>query len=47
MSIETAGYVRFESDRDGTVVRVALEYSLPAGKLGAGLLPSLVTGPAR
>ena len=32
--IETAGYVKFEPGRHGTVVRVALEYSLPAGKLG-------------
>jgi uncharacterized membrane protein len=35
--IETAGYVRFEpaaGDR-GTLVRVALEYKLPAGKVGA------------
>jgi uncharacterized membrane protein len=36
-SIETAGYVRFSPGRDGTVVRVALEYSLPAGKIGAAL----------
>ena len=36
-AVETAGYVRFEPGRDGTVVRVALEYSLPAGKIGAAL----------
>jgi len=35
--VETAGYVRFEPGRVGTVVRVALEYSLPAGKIGAAL----------
>jgi uncharacterized membrane protein len=36
-SIETAGYVRFAPSRDGTVVRVALEYSLPAGRIGAAV----------
>jgi len=36
-SIETAGYVRFSPGRDGTVVRVALEYSPPAGKIGAAV----------
>jgi uncharacterized membrane protein len=36
-SIETAGYVRVSPGRDGTVVRVALEYSLPAGKIGAAV----------
>jgi uncharacterized membrane protein len=38
-SIETAGYVRFQpapGDR-GTLVRVALEYNLPAGKVGAAV----------
>lgn len=37
--IETAGYVRFEpaSRGQGTVVRVALEYSLPAGSVGAAV----------
>ena len=38
-AIETAGYVKFEpatGDR-GTVVRVAMEYNLPAGKLGAAI----------
>jgi uncharacterized membrane protein len=37
--IETAGYVKFEpapGDR-GTLVRVALEYHLPAGKVGAAI----------
>ena len=35
--IETAGYVRFESapGQRGTLVRVALEYGLPAGRVGA------------
>jgi uncharacterized membrane protein len=35
--IETAGYVRFEPAPDGrgTLVRVALEYGLPAGRVGA------------
>jgi uncharacterized membrane protein len=36
-SIETAGYVRFAPGRHGTVVRIALEYSLPAGKIGAAV----------
>lgn len=38
-SIETAGYVRFEPTRGGrgTLVRVALEYNLPAGRIGAAL----------
>jgi len=37
--VETAGYVRFEPTREGreTLVRVALEYSLPAGRVGAAL----------
>ena len=36
-AIETAGYVRFEpaSGGRGTLVRVALEYYLPAGRVGA------------
>jgi len=35
-SIETAGYVRFEPirGRRSTLVRVALEYGLPAGRIG-------------
>ena len=35
--IETAGYVRFEPTpgERGTLVRVALEYGLPAGRVGA------------
>jgi uncharacterized membrane protein len=36
-AIETAGYVRFEPSRPGTLVRVALEYGLPAGSVGAAL----------
>jgi len=44
-SIETAGYVRFSPGRDGTVVRVALEYSLPAGKIGAALASILGNRP--
>jgi uncharacterized membrane protein len=37
--IETAGYVRFEpaSGGRGTLVRVALEYGLPAGRIGAAV----------
>ena len=37
--IETAGYVRFEpaTGGRGTVVRVALEYDIPTGRLGAAL----------
>ena len=35
--IETAGYVRFAPGRDGTVVRITLEYSLPAGRIGAAV----------
>ena len=37
--IETAGYVRFEPIRGGreTLVRVALEYNLPPGRIGAAL----------
>jgi len=38
--IETAGYVKFEpapGDR-GTLVRVAMEYRLPAGKVGAVMM---------
>jgi uncharacterized membrane protein len=36
-TIETAGYVRFEPGTGGrgTVVRVAMEYDLPAGRVGA------------
>jgi uncharacterized membrane protein len=36
-TIETAGYVRFEpaAGGRGTLVRVALEYYLPAGRVGA------------
>lgn len=38
-AIETAGYVRFEPAAGGrrTVVRVAMEYDLPAGRIGAGV----------
>lgn len=38
-TIETAGYVKFEPapGNRGTLVRVALEYSLPAGKVGAAV----------
>jgi uncharacterized membrane protein len=38
-AIETAGYVRFEQAPDGrgTLVRVALEYNLPVGKIGAAV----------
>ena len=38
-TIETAGYVKFEpaSGRRGTLVRVAFEYNLPAGKIGAAV----------
>lgn len=37
--VETAGYVRFERavGGRGTLVRVALEYDLPAGRVGAAL----------
>ena len=36
--VETAGYVRFEpTSGRGTVVRVAMEYDLPAGRVGAAL----------
>jgi uncharacterized membrane protein len=37
--IETAGYVRFEPapGERGTLVRVALEYNVPAGKIGAAI----------
>jgi len=37
--LETAGYVRFEPAPGGrgTLVRVALEYNLPAGKIGAAI----------
>ena len=36
-TVETAGYVRFEQARGGrgTLVRVALEYNPPAGRIGA------------
>jgi len=38
-TVETAGYVRFEpsSGGRGTVVRVAMEYDLPGGRIGAAL----------
>jgi uncharacterized membrane protein len=38
-TIETAGYVRFERAPGGrgTLVRVALEYDLPGGKIGAAV----------
>ena len=38
-TIETAGYVRFEPapGERGTLVRVAMEYNLPGGKVGAAL----------
>ena len=38
-AIETAGYVRFEPAPRGrgTIVRVAMEYALPAGRVGAAL----------
>jgi uncharacterized membrane protein len=38
-AIETAGYVRFEPTLSGrgTLVRVALEYNVPAGKIGAAI----------
>jgi uncharacterized membrane protein len=41
--IDNAGYVRFEqaSGNRGTVVRLALQYNPPAGKLGAALLTVL------
>jgi uncharacterized membrane protein len=37
--IETAGYVKFEpaTGNRGTLVRVALEYDVPAGKVGAAI----------
>ena len=37
--VETAGYVRFERAPGGrgTLVRVAMEYDLPAGRVGAAL----------
>ena len=35
--IDLAGYIRFEPTNRGTVVRVALQYNPPAGKLGAAL----------
>lgn len=38
-AVETAGFVRFEPTRGGreTLVRVALEYNLPARRVGAAL----------
>jgi uncharacterized membrane protein len=35
--IDLAGYIRFEPASRGTVVRIALQYNPPAGKLGAAL----------
>ena len=35
--IDMAGYIRFEPTGRGAVVRVALQYNPPAGKLGAAL----------
>jgi uncharacterized membrane protein len=41
--IETAGYVRFEHAPGGrgTMVRVALEYDVPAGRVGAAVASAL------
>jgi uncharacterized membrane protein len=37
-NIETAGYVKFEpAGQRGSIVKVALEYGVPAGELGAVL----------
>jgi uncharacterized membrane protein len=46
--IDNAGYVRFEraTGGRGTVVRVALQYNPPAGRLGAGLSTLLGERPA-
>src|SRR5262249_12434894 len=46
--IDNAGYVRFEraTGGRGTVVRVALQYNPPAGKLGNALLTLLGENPA-
>jgi uncharacterized membrane protein len=46
--IDNAGYVRFEHAPDGrgTVVRVALQYNPPAGKLGAAVAALLGERPA-
>lgn len=46
--LDNAGYVRFEpaSDGRGTVVRVALQYNPPAGKVGATLSTLLGRSPA-
>jgi uncharacterized membrane protein len=45
--VETAGYVRFEraSGGRGTLVRVALEYSPPSGRVGATLASIFGTRP--
>ena len=47
-AIETAGYVRFEPTPSGraTLVRVALEYKLPAGKVGAAIASLFGARPA-
>ena len=47
--IDNAGYVRFEraTGGRGTVVRVALQYNPPAGKLGAALATLLGEKPER
>lgn len=46
--IDNAGYVRFEraSGGRGTVVRVALQYNPPAGKIGAAISSLLGENPA-
>lgn len=46
--IDNAGYIRFEraTGGRGTVVRVALQYNPPAGRLGAGLSTLLGERPA-
>ena len=47
-TIETAGYVKFEPapGKRGTLVRVALEYNLPAGKIGAAVVSLLGKRPS-
>lgn len=47
--LDTAGYVRFECPADGrgTVVRVALQYNPPAGKVGAALSSMFGEKPSR
>ena len=47
--IDNAGYIRFESasGHRGTVVRVALQYNPPAGKLGAAVATLLGEKPSR